>query len=303
MTGSKDISALAWALLGALAFIWGGSFLAIRIALNEVPVLTSVAHRAIWAMLVLWLYVWARGLPVPKSARVWVGFLVMGLLNNVIPFSLIAWGQLSIETGLTSILNASTAVFGTVTAAIAFSDERLTVRKTIGVSLGFLGVATAIGLDHLTRFDPRSLAQLAILAGTISYACAGIWARKRLSDLAPAVAAAGMLTGSSLIILPAALIIDGPIDFSLAPVTWLAIAYYAMISTALAFLLYYRILALAGSANLMLVTMLIPPVAIVLGAAVLGESLHPRAYAGFAILALGLIVLDGRAARRITRRR
>jgi drug/metabolite transporter (DMT)-like permease len=295
MRQSKDISPLAWVLLALLGLIWGGSFLSIRIALNEVGFLTSVAHRTGWAMCLLWLYVWYCGLPIPKEPRIWVGFLGMGLLNNAIPFSLMAWGQLTIESGLTSILNATTAIFGVVLASLFFADETLSARKLVGVIIGFLGVAIAIGIEHLLAFDIRSLAQLAIIAGTLSYAFAGIWARKRLSGLAPEIAAAGMLTGSTLIMLPAAWILEGPITLALEPITWLAIGYYVIIATALAYLLYYRILALAGSGNLMLVTLLVPPIAIVLGAVVLGETLHPRAYTGFALLALGLIILDGRA--------
>ncbi|MEP5155300.1 DMT family transporter [Planktotalea sp.] len=295
MAQDKNISPLAWGLLALLGLIWGGSFLSIRIALDEVGVFTSVAHRTGWAMLILWGYVLLRGLPVPKDPRIWFGFLVMGLLNNAIPFSLMAWGQLTIETGLTSILNASTAIFGVLLAACFFADESLSVRKGIGVLLGFFGVATAIGLEHLLALDIRSLAQLAIIAGTISYSFAGVWARKRLTGLAPEVAAAGMLTGSTLIMVPMAWILEGPITLALQPITWLAIGYYVVIATALAYLLYYRILAIAGSGNLMLVTLLVPPVAILLGALVLGETLHTRAYVGFAILALGLIILDGRA--------
>ena len=295
MAQDKNISPLAWGLLALLGLIWGGSFLSIRIALDEVGVFTSVAHRTGWAMLILWGYVLLRGLPVPKDMRIWFGFLVMGLLNNAIPFSLMAWGQLTIETGLTSILNASTAIFGVLLAACFFADEGLSARKGIGVLLGFFGVATAIGLEHLLALDIRSLAQLAIIAGTISYAFAGVWARKRLTGLAPEVAAAGMLTGSTLIMVPMAWMLEGPITLALQPITWLAIGYYVVIATALAYLLYYRILAIAGSGNLMLVTLLVPPVAILLGALVLGETLHTRAYVGFAILALGLIILDGRA--------
>lgn len=295
MRQSKTISPLAWALLALLALIWGGSFLSIRIALDEVGVFTSVAHRTGWAMCLLWGYVWLRALPVPREIGVWGSFLIMGLLNNVIPFSLMAWGQLTIESGLTSILNAATAIFGVVIAAIFFADEHLSARKLIGVVIGFLGVATAIGLEHLLAFDLRSLAQLAIIGGTISYAFAGVWGRKQLSGLAPEVAAAGMLTGSTLIILPAAWYLEGPITLALEPITWLAIGYYVVIATALAYLLYYRILAIAGSGNLMLVTLLVAPIAILLGALVLGETLHPRAYVGFALLALGLLILDGRA--------
>ena len=291
----KTLSSRAWAELLILSLIWGGSFLSIRVALDEVGPLTSVAHRVVWAALILWAYVLLRGLPLPKDRRIWLGFLGMGLLNNVIPFSLMAWGQLHIETGLTSILNAGTAIFGVLAAAIFFADERLTLRRAVGVGLGFLGVATAVGVSSLASFDLRSLGQLAVIGGTISYALAGVWARKRLTGLTPQVAAAGMLTAASLIMLPAAWWVEGPLTLSLAPRTWAAISYYAVIATALAYLLYYRVLAMAGAGNLMLCTLLIAPVAIVLGAVVLDETLKPQAYLGFALLALGLLILDGRA--------
>ena len=295
MTDQKSLSGRAWAELILLALVWGGSFLSIRIALDEVSPLTSVAHRTSWAMVALWLVVLIMRLPVPKSPRIWMSFVIMGLLNNIIPFSLMAWGQLYIETGLTSILNAATAIFGVLAAALFFADERITPRKAIGVCLGFFGVATAIGLDNFRSFNLQSLAQLAIIAGTISYALAGVWARTFLSDLAPQVAAAGMLTGSTLITVPLAWMIDGPLTLSLQADTLLAIGYYAIIATAGAYLLYYRVLAMAGSGNLLLVTLLVAPVAITLGAVVRNETLAPNALIGFALLALGLIILDGRA--------
>jgi len=277
-----------------LSLIWGASFLSIRVALNEIGPLTAVAHRTGWAMLILWAYVVIRRLELPTDLRVWGAFLMMGLLNNVIPFSLMAWGQLHIETGLTSILNASTAIFGVLAAAVFFADEKLTARKVIGVTLGFTGVSTAIGLAAFKDFDIRSLGQLAVIGGTISYALAGVWARTKLGHLKPQVAAAGMLTGASFMTIPAAWIVEGPINLSMQPQTWIAIAYYAIAATAIAYMLYYRVLAMAGSGNLMLCTLLVAPVAIVLGAIVLGEALPLRAYAGFAILALGLVILDGR---------
>ncbi len=253
-------------------------------------------------MVILWTYVLVRRLSVPTDLRVWGAFLVMGLLNNVIPFSLMAWGQLHIETGLTSILNAATAVFGVIAAAIFFADERLTARKAIGVTLGFIGVSTAIGLAAFKDFDIRSLGQLAVIGGTISYALAGVWARKKLGHLKPQVAAAGMLTGASLMTIPAAWFVEGPISLSLQPQTWAAISYYAIVATAIAYMLYYRVLAMAGSGNLMLCTLLVAPVAIVLGAVVLGEALPLRAYIGFGILALGLLVLDGRLFKTVQHR-
>jgi drug/metabolite transporter (DMT)-like permease len=280
--------------MALLAVIWGGSFLAIRTALDEIGVFASVSHRVFWAALALWLVIAARRLPLPRDPRIWAAFLVMGCLNNVIPFSLMAWGQLHIETGLTAILNAATAIWGVLVAALVFADERLTARRLVGVVIGFLGVATAIGLGNLAAFDLRSLAQLAVILGTISYAFAGSWARAMLKGQSPLISAAGMLSASTVVMLPLTLVVEGPIPLDMAPRTWMAIAYFALISTACAYLLYYRILAQAGAGNLLLVTLLIVPVAILLGAWVRGETLSYAAYAGFGLLALGLLILDGR---------
>ena len=301
MTDQKSLSGRAWAEMLVLALIWGGSFLSIRIALDEISPLMSVAHRVTWAMLVLWGVVAMMRIPLPRNPRIWFAFLVMGLLNNVIPFVLMAWGQLHIESGLTSILNAFTAVVGVVMAALFFSDERLTPRKIIGVVLGFIGVAVAIGLENFKNFDLRSLAQLAVIGGTVAYAVAGVWARKNLAGMPPQLAAAGMLTGATVIMLPLVYFVEGLPTFDLQPRTLVAIGYYAVIATATAYLLYYRVLAMAGSGNLMLVTLLVAPVAITLGAVVLGEKLSANAFVGFVILAVGLIILDGRVWKALRR--
>ena len=301
MTDQKSLSGRAWAEMLVLALIWGGSFLSIRIALDEISPLMSVAHRVAWAMLVLWGVVAMMRIPLPRNPRIWFAFLVMGLLNNVIPFVLMAWGQLHIESGLTSILNAFTAVVGVVMAALFFSDERLTPRKIIGVVLGFFGVAVAIGLENFKNFDLRSLAQLAVIGGTVAYAVAGVWARKNLAGMPPQLAAAGMLTGATVIMLPLVYFVEGLQTFDLQPRTLVAIGYYAVIATATAYLLYYRVLAMAGSGNLMLVTLLVAPVAITLGAVVLGEKLSANAFVGFVILAVGLIILDGRVWKALRR--
>ncbi|MEP0962243.1 MAG: DMT family transporter [Roseobacter sp.] len=297
MIEQKTISSRAWVSLITLAALWGLSFVSIRVALDEIGPFTSVAHRTFWAMLALWGVVAIMRLPLPRTPRIWGAFFIMGLFNNIIPFTLMAWGQLHIESGLTSILNASTAIFGVLVAALCFSDERLSIRKVIGVGLGFYGVATAIGLENLLTLNIQSLAQIAVLTGALSYAVAAAWARHYLAGLSPQVAAAGMLTGSSLVSLPLAVFVEGPITLSLQNDTFLAIAYYALAATAGAYLLYYYVLGLAGSGNLMLVTLLIPPVAIVAGAILLGETLNRSAYAGFALLAVGLLILDGRVLR------
>lgn len=298
MVVQKDMSGRAWAELLLLSAIWGGVFLAVRTALDEIGPFTAVAHRIVWAAPILVTVALAMGHRLPTGLRLWGAFLVMGALNNVIPFSLQAWGQTQIETGLVAIFNALTAVFGVLIAALFMADERLTARKAMGVGLGFAGVVIAMGWRAFLELDLRSLAQLAVIASTLSYALAGVWARRHLGHLAPQMAAAGMLCASSLLILPIAWGVEGPISLSLEPDTWAAIAYYAVAATAGAYLLYYRVLAMAGAGNLMLCTLLMTPIAILLGVIVLGEALPLRALAGFGVLALGLLVIDGRLFRR-----
>ncbi|MDU8926871.1 DMT family transporter [Alisedimentitalea sp. MJ-SS2] len=298
MTEQKTLSPRAWSELILLGVIWGGIFLTTRIALDEIGVATSVFWRTSLAAILLWLVVFLRGQKLVFTGRTVVGFVGMGLLNNVIPFGLLNWSQLFLASGLVSIFNATTAIFGVVVAAIFLADERLGARKLTGALIGLAGVIAAIGPTNLAALDPTNLAQFAALAATLSYAFAGVWARKMLAGLPAETAAAGMLTASALITLPAALIIDGPLDLTLAPATWGGIAYMSVIGTALAYLLYYRVLAAAGSGNLMLVTLIIPPVAIALGAWVRAEQITSGALMGFALIALGLVIIDGRLLRR-----
>lgn len=301
MTTQKTLSSGAWAELILLGLIWGGIFLATRVALDEIPVATSVAWRTGLAALLLWAVVIAGGLTRPLTRADLVGFLGMGILNNLIPFTLLNWSQLHLPSGLVSIFNGTTAIFGVLVAAMFFADERLSLRKGIGVGLGFAGVGMAAGIGSLTAFNLASLPQMAALLATLSYAMAGVWARKRLSHMAPQLAAAGMLSASALLSIPMAFAMDGPMTVTLSGTTWAAIAYMAIVGTALAYLLYYRVLARAGSGNLMLVTLVIPPVAIALGAWVRGETLPASALWGFGLLALGMLVIDGRIFRRRAR--
>jgi drug/metabolite transporter (DMT)-like permease len=298
MTAQKTIPLSAWAQMALLALIWGGSFLSIKLAVAETGVLSTVAIRTAGAAAVLWAVLLPMGYRIPREGRVWGALFVMGLLNNALPFTLITWGQQSIETGLAAILNASTAVFGVLIASLAFRDERLTPHKLLGVGLGFLGVATAIGLSNVASLDLTSLAQLAVLGASLCYALSGSFARLALGGLSPQVAAAGMLTASAAMMVPLALLREGLPPAHHSAGAWAALGYLAVIATALAYLLFYRIIARVGAGHASLVTLMVAPVSILLGTLLLGEVLPLRAYAGFAILAAGLVILDGRLMRR-----
>ncbi|MEM6466967.1 MAG: DMT family transporter, partial [Pseudomonadota bacterium] len=198
--------------------------------------------------------------------------------------------------------NSAVAAFGVIVAAIVLSDERMTWRKGLGTVIGFSGVLIAIGPEALRDFDLRSLAQIAVLGGALSYAFASVWARLHLGDLPPALAAFGMLSASSLMILPLTFAMEGVPTLALEWSTWAAIGYYSLGATALAYLVFYRVLAMAGAANLMLVTLLLTPIAIALGAIFLDEAIGAGALLGCAVLGFGLVVMDGRLFKLLHRR-
>ena len=277
-----------------LAAVWGGSFFLGEIALREVPPLTITLNRVMWALPILALIVLFKGIYVPRSPKVWGAYLVMGGLNNAIPFSLIFWGQTQIESGLASILNGTTAMFAAVVAGLLLRDESLTAKKIFGAVLGLTGVAFIMGPRALADFNLSDLAQLAILGATLSYAFAGVWGKTVLAGQPPLMNAFGMLIGSTVLMIPIALMFDGPPNLELSKGVWAALIGLASLSTALAYVLYFAILARAGAANLLLVTLLIPPFAVGLGVLFLDEQMKLEALIGFAIIGLGFAVTDGR---------
>jgi drug/metabolite transporter (DMT)-like permease len=215
-------------------------------------------------------------------------------LNNAIPFSLIFWGQTQIDSGLASILNATTAMFAAVIAGLLLKDEPLTRNKIVGAALGLAGVAFIMGPSALRSFNPSNLAQLAILGATLSYAFAGVWGKTTLSGQPPLMNALGMVAGSSLLMIPIVLLTDGVPSFDLTKTVWSVLLGLSILSTVLAYILYFAILRRAGAANLLLVTLLIPPFAVSLGVVFLGERMGVEAWIGFIVIAVGFAVTDGR---------
>lgn len=299
------MGALEWVLLIALSIIWGGSFLFVGIAVSALPTFTIVLLRVTIASSVLHLVLRAMRIPLPSDAATWRAFFVMGLLNNVIPFSLIAWGMTHIASGLASILNATTPLFTVLLAHALTGDERLTRARLAGVLIGLAGAAVLIGPEALRGLGEDVLAQIAVLGAACSYSFAGIFGRRfKRMGIPPLATATGQVTASSILLLPLALFIDRPWTLAMPGVTvWAAIIGLAVVSTALAYALFFRILAGAGAVNLSLVTFLIPVSAILMGVVVLGETLHATDFVGMALIGCGLIAIDGRLPARWQARR
>jgi drug/metabolite transporter (DMT)-like permease len=285
-----------WAALLALSVLWGGSFFFTGVAVRALPAFTIVLVRVAVAALALNLVVRVAGLRLPRDRHAWVAFFGMGALNNALPFALLVWGQHHIASGLASILNATTPLFTVLVAHGLTRDERLSWAKGAGVMAGLAGVVVMLGPDLLRGLGTGVVAELACLGAALSYAFAGIFGRRfRRMGIPPLLTAAGQVTASSMLILPLALVVDRPWTLAMPDGSvWLALAGLGLLSTALAYILYFRILAAAGATNLLLVTFLIPVSAVLLGTVVLHERLDPRAFAGMALIGVGLAAIDGR---------
>jgi drug/metabolite transporter (DMT)-like permease len=288
------MGAAEWLLLITLSILWGGSFFFNAVALRDLPPLTVVIARVAIAAAVLWLLIALSGQRLAVRPGLWLAFFAMGALNNVIPFTLIVWGQTRIGSGLASILNATTPLFTVILAHWLTRDEPMTPARVIGVVCGLLGVAVMIGTRALEQFGLEVIAQLAVVGAAISYAFAGIFGR-RFKQTPPLITAAGQLSASALMMLPVVMFVDRPWDLTTpGPQTWGAVFGLAVFSSALAYVIYFRILARAGATNLLLVTFLIPVSALLLGISVLGEVLEARQVTGMILIALGLAAIDGR---------
>jgi drug/metabolite transporter (DMT)-like permease len=288
------MSVQAWGLLILLSLLWGGSFFFAEIALLDLPPFTVVLGRVAIAAITLHVILLAVGRRMPTDPSLWRAFLVMGALNNLIPFSLIVWGQTEITSGLASILNATTPLFAVLAAHVLTSDEKLTPNRLAGVLIGFAGTVVMIGPAALRGLGAEALAQFAILLAALTYSFASLYGR-RFKGLPPMTIACGQVTCSSLLLIPFVLLIDRPFDLAPpGPATWGALVGIGVFSTALAYILYFKILALAGATNLMLVTFLIPISAMLLGVLFLGETVTALQLAGMALIGAGLACIDGR---------
>ncbi len=293
--GTKD-----WAMLLLLSFLWGGSFFLIGVVVAELPPLTIVTLRVGVAALTLWAVLLIGGYEIPKSFKLWRAFFMLGLLNNVIPFALIVWGQNHIGAGLASIINATTPLFTILIAGAFLADEHMSPQKVVGVVVGLFGVAVLIGGEPLADIgldmSLQTLAQLAIMGAAISYGCASVFGRRfKALGISPFSTAVGQVTAATIILLPVTFLVERPDQLANPSLqTWLAILCLGVFCTALGYILFFKILSSSGATNVVLVTFLVPITASFLGWLILNEQLHSRYFIGMAFIGLGLAAIDGR---------
>lgn len=297
----RPMNGREWLMLVALSVLWGGSFFYHGIIVPALPSFTIVLLRAGIAALALLVVVRVLGVTVPLGRAALLTYVGMGLLNNVIPQVLIVWAQKTIPSGLASILNGTTPFFTVLVLHLFTTSEKATPLRVLGVAVGFLGVATMIGVDLLAGLGDNLLPQLASLAAACSYGFSTLWGRRFAQlGIPPLAAATGQLAAAGLMLAPLALLVDRPWTLPMpGPGVWLAVLALALLSSALAYILFFRIMATAGATNLALVTFLVPVSAIILGILFLGETLQPKQIAGMALIGIGLACIDGRLPARL----
>ena len=302
MQAKLTMTASDWLLLILLSILWGASFFFVELAVDDIPPFTLALARCAVAAAFLLIYVRVSGFTLPHDAATWRALAVLAALNTLFPFTLIFWGQTHITSSLASILNATAPLFSILLAHFATTDDRMTLRRAFGVVIGFAGAVVMIGVDALRDIGVHVLAQLAIVAAAFCYASAGVYGR-RFKTYPPSVVAASIMTIGSCMLLPLSLAVDRPWMLPMPSGPALASMFgLGLISTGLAFLIYFRVLARAGAVNFQLVAFLIPVSAILLGVGVLGERLESRHVLGMAAIAVGLAIIDGRPLRALRRR-
>ncbi len=298
MTAStiRRMSGIDWSILGLLSVLWGGSFFFLALALGGLPPFTIVLGRVGFAAILLYLYMRVIGEKLPQGRAVWASFLVVAFFANALPFVMFAYGQQHISSGLASILNATTPLWGVLVAHFFTKDERATPGKIAGVGLGILGVVVMTGSDALAGLGGNLLGQAACIVATLAYAIAGVYSRRfKAMGITPLAVSTGQLAAAAMLVLPLSLIFEQPWTLPVPPISaiW-GMVGLVILSTTFAYVLFFRLIETAGATNTLLVTFLIPITAILLGVFALGETLLPKHLLGMALIASGLAAIDGR---------
>lgn len=296
MSSIQPMGAKQWAMLLLLSVLWGGSFFFMKVALLELPTFTIVLLRVGLAAITLYGYLKIVKLDVPSCLQVWKLFFYLGFFNNIIPFGLIIYGMTEIASGLASILNATTPLFTIAVAHFATDDEKISARKLLGVVLGMLGVSVLIGVEVFSGASDSLFAMLACLGAGLSYSFASIIGRGfKKHDVPSSVSAFGQVFASSLMLIPVVLFVDQPWLLGMPSMqTIISLIALGTLSTALAYVLFFGLIAQAGATNAVLVTLLVPVSAILLGWLILNEQLSLNHFIGMGLIALGLAAIDGR---------
>jgi len=284
-----------WIYFGFLALIWGTSFLWIKIVVGEVSPLMLVSFRSLFALMGLGLV-----LVFDRSTRLrWANikpylgvFGVIGLVNVVIPFVLISWGEQYIESGLASILNSTVPLFTIIIAPLFLPDDKFSLQRLAGLVAGFAGVLVLFLPELSAGVHLSLLGQACMLGATFAYAVGGVYARAKTRGMAPQVQAFMQFVSATLIIWVVMLLVERPLKFPRLPMTWVGLLWLGLLGSCIAYLLYYSLLHSVGPTRTLLVTYLTPLVGVLLGTVFLGERVQWLSVIGGLLIISGVVIVN-----------
>jgi drug/metabolite transporter (DMT)-like permease len=283
-----------WLLVITLGITWGSSFLFVEILLNNINPWMIVFLRVSIASIILISFCVYKNINLNLKLNDYYNISVMSLLNNVIPFLLIVYGQKTTTGGLASIINSSTAFFSIILASILISEEKLNFSRIIGVIIGVVGVIITIGYDNLIELNEEGIGPYYILLATISYSFAGIWAKVKMKNISSLLSATGMTSISAILLFPIVIIYHQEQFYLIDQMVFKNAMLYALCCSVFAYLIYFKILETTGAGNLLICTIIVPASALILNYVVLGEQILSKEIFGIIIISIGLIILDGR---------
>ena len=286
---SKD-----WLMIVCLGSLWGSSFFFIELLLEILSPFLIVYLRVALAAILLLFILLIKQVKVALNVSLIFNLFIMAMLNNVLPFLLIAYGQQSVTGGLASILNANTSLLTILIAPFLIPSEKLSFNRVSGAIIGIFGVIIAVGYENIFQIYENNLGKYLILLATLSYALASVWAKLRLDGVPALISATGMLTGSAIILTPFAFFYNFDELANLSLSAFSMSALFAILCSVLAYIIYFKILESAGASNLLVCTVIIPPAAILLNLLFLNQAVSQSEMIGLLIIVAGLIVLDGR---------
>jgi drug/metabolite transporter (DMT)-like permease len=297
MRGSEGVPWRGLLLLLALATLWGASYTLIRIGVTTIPPLTLMALRTAIAGAILWGCAIAQNQALPRAPRLWAQFFVQAAFNSVLPFTMVAWAEQRVPAGVAVILNSMTPIFTVVLTWVITRHERITTRRLVGVALGLAGVILAIGRSALDGWNGDLVPQLAVLVASVCYAIAAIYGHG-FRELSPLLPAAGSMTCGAVLLIPASLVFDAPWSLHVSTASLLALLALAVFSTALAFVLYFRLIQTLGSLGTTSQAFLRVPIGVAIGVIFLHESLAVTAWLGLLAVMAGVAMLNLAGPRR-----
>lgn len=279
-----------WALLALLATCWGASYTFIKIGVATIPPVTLIAARTLIAGALLLAVLRMRGVKLPTEPSMWRRFMLQACLNSVLPFTLIAWAERSVDAGLATILNSTSPIFIFLLGLGLGGADKPTLRRLFGVGAGLAGICLIVGFEALNGLGHSLIAQLALVAAAVCYGCAAMFGRV-FRGLDPMVPAAGSLVSGAAMLVPASLVVDRPWTLSPSAASMSAVLALAVLSTALAFTIYFRLIRTLGPMSTAAQAYLRVPIGVTIGVMFLGEALAPTAWIGLACVVTGVVAM------------